>query len=89
MGKIKDEDIGTPTQGDRILVSSISTIPAYQTRNLEINSVDDYFSSRKFSSVPTYTFSGGVAGSIRVDDDYIYVCIATNSWKRAALDTWS
>lgn len=88
MGKIKDEEVVTPTQGDRILASSIDTVPTYQTKNLEINSIDDYFSSRKFSSVPEFTFSGGVAGSIRVDDDYIYVCIATNSWKRAALSTW-
>jgi hypothetical protein len=88
MGKIKDEEVVTPTQGDRILVSSIDTVPAYQTKNLELTAIDDFFSSRKFSSVPQYSFSGGVAGSIRVDNDYIYVCIATNTWKRAAIDTW-
>lgn len=88
MGKIKDEEIGTPAQGDRILASSIGTIPAYQTRNLEINDIDDYFSSRRTTSVPSVSFGGGVKGSIKIDDDYIYVCIDTNTWKRVAIASW-
>lgn len=30
----------------------------------------------------------GVQGEIRWDSDYIYVCTATNTWKRATLTTW-
>jgi len=33
--------------------------------------------------------SNGVPGSIQYDSDYIYVCVANNTWKRAALTTWS
>lgn len=40
------------------------------------------------------TFSGnsssnGVPGTILYDSNYIYVCVANNTWKRAALTTWS
>ena len=32
--------------------------------------------------------STGTKGDICHDNDYIYVCIATNTWKRAAISTW-
>jgi hypothetical protein len=37
---------------------------------------------------PASSSATGVAGQISVDANYIYVCTATNSWKRAALTTW-
>jgi len=88
MGKIKDEEVGTPVQGDLILASSNATTPPYGTRNLDIDDIDDYFSSRRFLSVPSTSSSSGVAGSIRIDSDYVYICVATNTWKRAAIATW-
>jgi len=30
----------------------------------------------------------GVTGSIQWDESYLYVCIATNTWRRTLLDTW-
>jgi hypothetical protein len=36
-------------------------------------------------SGPTDT---GTAGEIKYDADYIYLAVATNTWKRAALSTW-
>lgn len=39
-------------------------------------------------NVPTTASSTGVAGTIRYDDNYVYVCIATNTWKRSPLSTW-
>ena len=33
------------------------------------------------------THSGSV-GDIRYDSGYVYICVATNTWKRAALATW-
>lgn len=33
--------------------------------------------------------SAGVPGTILYDSGYIYVCVANNTWKRAALTTWS
>jgi len=37
---------------------------------------------------PPSAASTGVLGEIRVTADYIYVCTATNTWKRTALATW-
>lgn len=39
-------------------------------------------------SAPATAGSAGVEGDIVKDSNYIYVCVATNTWKRAALSTW-
>jgi hypothetical protein len=40
------------------------------------------------STVPTAANSTGTRGMIVSDENYIYVCIATNTWKRSALSSW-
>ena len=37
---------------------------------------------------PASASASGIAGQIAVDADYIYVCTATNTWKRVAIATW-
>lgn len=39
-------------------------------------------------TAPATASSTGRAGEIRYDSSYVYVCVATNTWKRAALSTW-
>lgn len=60
-------------------------------RNINIKSTSGtYFTGPVI--IPTFTpasaSADGTAGQITWDDDYIYVCTATNTWKRAALETW-
>lgn len=37
---------------------------------------------------PASATAAGTTGQIRWDSDYIYVCTATNTWKRVAISTW-
>ena len=39
-------------------------------------------------SPPTSATSSGRVGEITYDSDYVYVCIATNTWKRSQLSSW-
>lgn len=39
-------------------------------------------------TAPATSGATGTAGDIRYDADYIYVCTAANTWKRAAIATW-
>lgn len=39
-------------------------------------------------NVPANASSAGVKGTISYDANYVYVCVATNTWKRAALSSW-
>ncbi len=41
------------------------------------------------SDPPANPNSAGTTGRVTWDSDYIYVCIATNTWKRTAISTWS
>ena len=40
------------------------------------------------SSAPGSTAAAGVTGQLALDSDYLYVCVATNSWKRTQLTPW-
>lgn len=39
-------------------------------------------------AAPASATATGTAGQIAYDSNYIYVCVATNTWVRAALGTW-
>jgi hypothetical protein len=43
---------------------------------------------RAVGAAPATTGATGAAGDIRYDANYIYICTATNTWKRAAIATW-
>lgn len=40
------------------------------------------------SNPPDSASADGIEGTITWSEDYIYVCTATNTWKRSALTTW-
>jgi len=40
------------------------------------------------SKTPASASDTGTAGEICWDADYIYVCTATDTWKRTAISTW-
>jgi S1-C subfamily serine protease len=40
------------------------------------------------AKTPASATDTGTAGEICWDADYIYVCTATNTWKRTAISTW-
>lgn len=48
----------------------------------------DVTSLSLFTSAPSTATSLGVAGQMAYDANYFYVCVASNTWKRAPLSTW-
>lgn len=40
------------------------------------------------NTAPSSASDTGVLGEIRIDASYIYICTATNTWKRSAIITW-
>jgi|13_taG_2_1085334.scaffolds.fasta_scaffold06596_8 hypothetical protein len=40
------------------------------------------------TSTPASASATGTAGTISWDADYIYICTATNTWKRVAIASW-
>lgn len=45
-----------------------------------------YLSS--LNTAPSSSTDTGTTGEMRITSDYIYVCTATNTWKRVAISTW-
>ena len=37
---------------------------------------------------PATSAATGIAGTLVCDANFIYVCVATNTWKRVAITTW-
>lgn len=42
----------------------------------------------EIQTAPASATDTGEAGELRITNDYIYVCVATDTWKRVALSTW-
>lgn len=40
------------------------------------------------NNAPVNATAPGIQGEVRFDSNFIYVCTATNTWKRASLSTW-
>lgn len=58
---------------------------------LKLNSTATLWENKTLLSglaAPLTSSSSGVAGDMRYDANYVYVCTATNTWKRIALSTW-
>lgn len=53
---------------------------------------DDFHVGSKFyvdnDQTPASAAAAGVKGQVAWDASYVYVCVATNTWKRAAIATW-
>ena len=49
---------------------------------------DAALSTTAHSTPPANASDTGTAGQMAYDDDYLYVCISTDTWKRTALSTW-
>lgn len=62
-----------PTGNPSVRTAALSTISA----NLVLT-----------TATPANSNSIGVAGTIRYDSNYVYVCVANNAWKRASLTSW-
>ncbi|CAB4162240.1 hypothetical protein UFOVP787_23 [uncultured Caudovirales phage] len=70
---------------DRILVlRDPSGTPSVRTVNVNIFCANITISN----SVPANSSANGIAGTIRFDSSYIYVCVSNNTWKRSTLSTW-
>jgi hypothetical protein len=78
--------LGRATVTGLFTAFSTSTFIAGLISNGLIQSAD--YRVTDFTSAPFSSSSPGVKGSIKLDEEYIYVCTAASQWKRAALSTW-
>ena len=90
--KISELTVITAATGDDLLIvvddpSGNATTKSITVSNMLSNSANVKATSIKTTTIATSNTTG-VAGQILYDSSYIYVCVATNTWKRASLGTW-
>jgi hypothetical protein len=81
-----DDPNGTPVN-KKITVKNVFT----NTPNTSVNGTLTVSSDSVIvttSQTPATAGATGTTGEIAWDSDYIYVCVATNTWKRVAIATW-
>ena len=79
------EDVGSHTvDGTARSINSLNTLPSYFGGEIAAKG----FSVNNIQTAPASATDVGVAGEIRYTADAIYVCIATDTWKRTALETF-
>ena len=81
---------GTPTAGDLWWESDKGRLKVYytDTNSSQWVDVNPPLAPALSSDAPVTASSAGSVGDIRYDSGYVYICVATNTWKRAALATW-
>jgi hypothetical protein len=79
---------GSVTPLERLRIASDGNIGINTNspkKKLDVN--DDGIIIRT-AKTPASATATGVVGEISWDSNYVYVCVATNTWKRTALSTW-
>lgn len=71
--------------------SALEGEPAYTTddKRMYIHDGTEYIPVvRARSTAPSSASDTGVEGEIAYDSSYVYICTATDTWKRVAIATW-
>jgi len=83
-----------------VYLDALGTAQVYSSGNVQIiSNTSVYPFTWQFNSngttslpipgyVPTYSTSTGSIGQVSWTSSYVYVCVATNTWKRTPLNTW-
>ena len=91
---------GTIKTTDQFVVSVAPSagIGSFETKSITYETVRDsilnapiisgVISLSALNSAPASATATGTTGEIRITDTYIYVCVATDTWKRTELTTW-
>lgn len=86
LGSIATQDAGSVNLGggsaDDVTIGESTAAPGtFTTLRVETDLIAP-------TSTPASASATGAAGTITWDADYIYVCTATDTWKRVAIATW-
>jgi hypothetical protein len=77
---------------NRVTISSVTVLNSLTTTNLVVLSSLNTLTTTNLTilstTAPTLSTNSGVTGTLKWDADYLYICVATDTWKRVALSGW-
>jgi hypothetical protein len=84
--------LNAPTTTDGTLVFQTSSVDrltlSATTSTFSTSVTSTQFNLSALNTAPATSSSTGTLGEIRIDADHIYICTATNTWKRVAISTF-
>jgi hypothetical protein len=78
----------TTSDTDRVVIDNGGDVGIGTTTPTEALDVNADTVRLRSSRTPSSASATGNTGDICWDSSYLYVCVATNTWKRSALSTW-
>jgi hypothetical protein len=78
---------GTFSLGAGVTASSLTSVGTLSSLNVSGKGTVGSFNITT-ASTPASATATGTTGDVRWDSNYIYICVNTNTWKRAAISTW-
>ena len=91
-GNLITRKVGAPSLNDFALTTDYTDrlVVKAATGNVIVSSslTAASYNLSALNTAPATASSTGTLGEIRIDANYIYICTATNTWKRVAIATW-
>lgn len=78
--------VGGTDAGFKLDINGTTRLQGATTISSTVTSTQ--FRLSALNTAPATASSTGTTGEIRIDANHIYVCTATNTWKRVAIATW-
>ena len=79
-----NQDFGLITQN----VDTTLNLGDVGTESSASKSLGDITTYVESVGVPATSTSTGIVNTIAIDTNYLYICVATDTWKRVALSSW-
>lgn len=79
-----NQDFGLITQN----VDTTLNLGDVETESSASKSLGDITIYVESVAVPASSTSPGIVNTIAIDTNYLYICVATDTWKRVALSSW-
>ena len=77
------------TSNKLIIANSETSTPLiYGEFDNELLKINGKLIIQKNNGVPIYPYSNGIQGQLAFDNEYFYICVQNNIWKRFLLSTW-
>jgi hypothetical protein len=80
MAKISTYASATPTMSDYVVGTDVDA--SNETKSFLFSAITGLLNA---GTVPLTNTDAGIKGQIAVDTGFLYVCVATNTWKKVAI----
>jgi hypothetical protein len=90
-GNLPDEYYLSSSQDFGLITQDVDTtlnLGGVENESSASKALGEVITFMEYVSVPATSTSSGKVNNIAVDANYLYVCVAENTWKRISLSSW-